>query len=333
MEILRVEDLVKTYGKGENQVNAVDHISFSIEKGEFVAIVGASGSGKSTLLHLLGGVDRPTSGKVFIDGKDIYSLNDDNLAIFRRRQIGLIYQFYNLIPILNVRENITLPCDLDGQKVDEKRLDELIKTLGLEKREKHLPNQLSGGQQQRVSIGRAMINNPALMLADEPTGNLDSKASDEIISLLKLSNKKFNQTVVIITHDLEIAKEAGDKLFVHILSYYKKDNSKLMSRFIARMLHRKKHIKIVRILTKKLQKAASIYPVRSFGIENDIQIQKCLEKAKQKKQELKEKGIKADIIREEPFVEAQDSVQYKIYLMKWKQQRGNYTAEIEEITI
>jgi putative ABC transport system ATP-binding protein len=208
MEILRVEDLVKTYGKGENQVNAVDHISFSIEKGEFVAIVGASGSGKSTLLHLLGGVDRPTSGKVFIDGKDIYSLNDDNLAIFRRRQIGLIYQFYNLIPILNVRENITLPCDLDGQKVDEKRLDELIKTLGLEKREKHLPNQLSGGQQQRVSIGRAMINNPALMLADEPTGNLDSKASDEIISLLKLSNKKFNQTVVIITHDLEIAKEA-----------------------------------------------------------------------------------------------------------------------------
>lgn len=168
MEILRVEDLVKTYGKGENQVNAVDHISFSIDKGEFVAIVGASGSGKSTLLHLLGGVDRPTSGKVFIDGKDIYSLNDDNLAIFRRRQIGLIYQFYNLIPILNVRENITLPCDLDGQKVDEKRLDELIKTLGLEKREKHLPNQLSGGQQQRVSIGRAMINNPALMLADEP---------------------------------------------------------------------------------------------------------------------------------------------------------------------
>ena len=181
MEILRVEDLVKTYGKGENQVNAVDHISFSIEKGEFVAIVGASGSGKSTLLHLLGGVDRPTSGKVLIDGKDIYSLNDDNLAIFRRRQIGLIYQFYNLIP---------------------------IKTLGLEKREKHLPNQLSGGQQQRVSIGRAMINNPALMLADEPTGNLDSKASDEIISLLKLSNKKFNQTVVIITHDLEVAKEA-----------------------------------------------------------------------------------------------------------------------------
>ena len=188
MEILRVEDLVKTYGKGENQVNAVDHISFSIDKGEFVAIVGASGSGKSTLLHLLGGVDRPTSGKVFIDGKDIYSLNDDNLAIFRRRQIGLIYQFYNLIPILNVRENITLPCDLDGQKVDEKRLDELIKTLGLEKREKHLPNQLSGGQQQRVSIGRAMINNPALMLADEPTGNLEGKnAVKTECTIVKLS--------------------------------------------------------------------------------------------------------------------------------------------------
>ena len=207
MEILRVENLVKTYGKGENKVNAVDDISFSVQKGEFVAIVGASGSGKSTLLHLLGG-DRPTSGKVFIDGKDIYSLNNDNLAIFRRRQIGLIYQFYNLIPILNVKENITLPCDLDGQKVEQSRLNELIHTLGLEKRVNHLPNQLSGGQQQRVSIGRAMINNPALMLADEPTGNLDSKASDEIISLLKISNKKFNQTVIMITHDLEIAKEA-----------------------------------------------------------------------------------------------------------------------------
>lgn len=207
MEILKVENLVKTYGKGENKVNAVDDISFSVQKGEFVAIVGASGSGKSTLLHLLGGVDRPTSGKVFIDGKDIYSLNNDNLAIFRRRQIGLIYQFYNLIPILNVKENITLPCDLDGQKVEQSRLNELIHTLGLEKRVNHLPNQLSGGQQ-RVSIGRAMINNPALMLADEPTGNLDSKASDEIISLLKISNKKFNQTVIMITHDLEIAKEA-----------------------------------------------------------------------------------------------------------------------------
>lgn len=189
MEILKVENLVKTYGKGENQINAVDNVSFTIDKGEFVAIVGASGSGKSTLLHLLGGVDRPTSGKVYIDGKDIYSLNNDNLAIFRRRQIGLIYQFYNLIPILNVEENITLPCDLDGSEVDKARLSEMLKTLGLENRKTHLPNQLSGGQQQRVSIGRAMINNPAIMLADEPTGNLDSKASEEIISLLKLSNK------------------------------------------------------------------------------------------------------------------------------------------------
>ena len=188
MEILKVENLVKTYGKGENQINAVDNVSFTIDKGEFVAIVGASGSGKSTLLHLLGGVDRPTSGKVYIDGKDIYSLNNDNLAIFRRRQIGLIYQFYNLIPILNVEENITLPCDLDGSEVDKARLSEMLKTLGLENRKTHLPNQLSGGQQQRVSIGRAMINNPAIMLADEPTGNLDSKASEEIISLLKLSN-------------------------------------------------------------------------------------------------------------------------------------------------
>ena len=208
MEILKVENLVKTYGKGETKINAVDDISFTINKGEFVAIVGASGSGKSTLLHLIGGVDRPTSGKVYIDGKDIYALNNDNLAIFRRRQIGLIYQFYNLIPILNVEENITLPCDLDGCEIDKKRLQEMLKTLGLENRRTHLPNQLSGGQQQRVSIGRAMINNPAIMLADEPTGNLDSKASEEIIALLKLSNKKFNQTVLIITHDLEIAKEA-----------------------------------------------------------------------------------------------------------------------------
>ena len=182
MEILKVENLVKTYGKGETKINAVDDISFTINKGEFVAIVGASGSGKSTLLHLI--------------------------AIFRRRQIGLIYQFYNLIPILNVEENITLPCDLDGCEIDKKRLQEMLKTLGLENRRTHLPNQLSGGQQQRVSIGRAMINNPAIMLADEPTGNLDSKASEEIIALLKLSNKKFNQTVIIITHDLEIAKEA-----------------------------------------------------------------------------------------------------------------------------
>ena len=208
MEILKIENLNKIYGKGDNQVKAVDNVSFSVEKGEFVAIIGASGSGKSTLLHLIGGVDRPTSGKVFIEGKDIYSLNDDNLAIFRRRQIGLIYQFYNLIPVLNVAENITLPTKLDGRDVDEKRLDELLKTLGLEKRKYNLPNQLSGGQQQRVSIGRAIINEPALILADEPTGNLDSKASEEIISLLKLSNKKYNQTVIVITHDEKIALEA-----------------------------------------------------------------------------------------------------------------------------
>ena len=208
MEILKVENLSKTYGKGENQVKAVDNISFSVEKGEFVAIIWASGSGKSTLLHLIGGVDRPTSGKVYIDGKDIYSLNDDNLAIFRRRQVGLIYQFYNLIPVLNVAENITLPCKLDGKDVDEKRLNELLKTLGLDKRKNNLPNQLSGGQQQRVSIGRAMMNEPAIMLADEPTGNLDSKASEEIISLLRLSNKKYNQTVIEITHDEKIALEA-----------------------------------------------------------------------------------------------------------------------------
>ena len=208
MEILRVENLKKIYGKGENEVKAVDNISFSIEKGEFVAIVGASGSGKSTLLHLIGGVDRPTSGKVYIDGKDIYSLDDENLAIFRRRQVGLIYQFYNLIPILNVEENITLPSDLDGKRVDQNRLEELLKTLKLENRRKHLPNELSGGQQQRVSIGRAIINSPAIMLADEPTGNLDSKASEEIISLLRLSNKKYNQTVIVITHDEKIALEA-----------------------------------------------------------------------------------------------------------------------------
>ncbi len=208
MEILRVENLRKTYGKGENVVHAVDNVSFSVEKGEFIAIVGASGSGKSTLLHLLGGVDRPTSGKVYIDGKDIYSLSDDNLAIFRRRQVGLIYQFYNLIPILNVEENITLPCELDGKEIDKQRLEEILKTLNLTNRRKNLPNELSGGQQQRVSIGRAVINNPAIMLADEPTGNLDSKASEEIISLLRLSNKKYNQTVIIITHDEKIALEA-----------------------------------------------------------------------------------------------------------------------------
>lgn len=208
MEILKVENLSKTYGKGENEVKAVDNISFSVQKGEFVAIIGASGSGKSTLLHLLGGVDRPTTGKVYIEGKDIYSLNDDNLAIFRRRQVGLIYQFYNLIPVLNVTENITLPCNLDGKQINTKRLTELLQTLGLEKRKNNLPNQLSGGQQQRVSIGRAMMNEPAIMLADEPTGNLDSKASEEIITLLKLSNKKYNQTVIIITHDEKIALEA-----------------------------------------------------------------------------------------------------------------------------
>ena len=202
MEILKVENLCKTYGKGENEVRAVNNVSFKVEKGEFVAIIGASGSGKSTLLHLLGGVDRPTSGK------DIYTLNNDNLAIFRRRQIGLIYQFYNLIPTLNVEENITLPCRLDGKEVDKKRLEEVLNTLKLSNRKNHLPNQLSGGQQQRVSIGRAIINEPAIMLADEPTGNLDSKASEEVISLLRLSNKKFNQTVIVITHDEKIALEA-----------------------------------------------------------------------------------------------------------------------------
>ena len=206
MEILRVENLCKQYGKGENKVTALDNVSFKVDKGEFVAIVGASGSGKSTLLHLIGGVDRPTSGKVFIDGKDIYKFNDDELAIFRRRQVGLIYQFYNLIPILNVEENITLPLSLDNREINKQKLDELIKVLGLESRRKHLPNELSGGQQQRTSIGRAMITNPAIILADEPTGNLDSKASDEIVALLKKSNKDYKQTIVMITHNMEIAK-------------------------------------------------------------------------------------------------------------------------------
>lgn len=209
MEILKVENLVKTYKTGDSKFNAVDNLTFSIEKGDFVAIVGASGSGKSTLLHLLGGVDRPTSGKVFIDGTDIYSLDNNALAIFRRRQVGIIYQFYNLIPILNVIENITLPCDLDKKKVDPKRLDDLLETLKLSDRRTHLPNELSGGQQQRVSIGRAIINEPAIMLADEPTGNLDSKASEEIVTLLKHANQKYNQTVIIITHDLEIAAAAN----------------------------------------------------------------------------------------------------------------------------
>lgn len=208
MEILKVEHLVKQYGKDDNAVLAVNDISFSVEQGEFVAIVGSSGSGKSTLLHLLGGVDRPTSGKVYIQGEDIYSLNSDKIAIFRRRQVGLIYQFYNLIPILNVKENITLPCELDGRTPDKSELDELINTLGLKDRVTHLPNELSGGQQQRVSIGRALINHPAILLADEPTGNLDSRSSDEIVELLKLSNQKYKQTIVMITHNLEIAKIA-----------------------------------------------------------------------------------------------------------------------------
>lgn len=208
MEILRVENLCKRYGEKDTEVVALDNVSFSVEKGEFVAIIGASGSGKSTLLHLIGGVDRPTSGKVFIDGTDIYDLNSDKLAIFRRRQVGLIYQFYNLIPILNVVENITLPCRLDGKPVKEERLEELLDILNLKNRREHLPNQLSGGQQQRVSIGRAIVNYPAIVLADEPTGNLDSKASGEIIDLLKMSNHKYNQTVILITHDENIALEA-----------------------------------------------------------------------------------------------------------------------------
>ena len=208
MEIVKVENLVKKYGKDENEVIAVNNVSFTVEKGEFVAIVGSSGSGKSTLLHLIGGVDRPTSGKVFINGKDIYSLKDDELAIFRRREVGLIYQFYNLIPILNVVENITLPLELDKIQIEKDKLDELLKVLGLENRKDHLPNQLSGGQQQRVAIGRSLICNPSVILADEPTGNLDSNASEEIIKLLKESNKKYNQTIIMITHNLEIAKMA-----------------------------------------------------------------------------------------------------------------------------
>ncbi len=208
MEILKVENLCKRYGEKDTEVVALDNVSFTVERGEFVAIIGASGSGKSTLLHLIGGVDRPTSGKVFINGTDIYELNADKLAIFRRRQVGLIYQFYNLIPILNVVENITLPCRLDGKEVKEERLEELLEILNLKNRKEHLPNQLSGGQQQRVSIGRAIVNYPAIVLADEPTGNLDSKASREIIDLLKMSNQKYNQTVIVITHDENIALEA-----------------------------------------------------------------------------------------------------------------------------
>ena len=208
MEILRVENLCKTYGKGKNEVKALDNVSFSVKKGEFIAIIGPSGSGKSTLLHILGGVDKPTSGKVFMNDHDVYVQNDEQLAIFRRRQVGLIYQFYNLIPVLNVVENMTLPLKLDGQKVNEERVNELLDLLGLAERRKHLPSQLSGGQQQRVSIGRALINAPALVLADEPTGNLDSKSSQEIIGLLKYSNKKYGQTLVVITHDENIALQA-----------------------------------------------------------------------------------------------------------------------------
>ena len=208
MEILRVEDLTKVYGKGANEVHALDHVSFSVRKGEFTAIIGSSGSGKSTLLHLIGGVDRPTSGKVYVDGTDVYAQNEDALAVFRRRQVGLIYQFYNLIPVLNVRENITLPVLMDGRDVNEERLEELLSVLKLKRRERHLPNQLSGGQQQRVSIGRALMNAPAIVLADEPTGNLDSKNSQEIMQLLRYSNEKYNQTMLVITHDENIALQA-----------------------------------------------------------------------------------------------------------------------------
>lgn len=208
MEILRVENLTKTYGSGETVVRALDDVSFGVEKGEFVAIIGPSGSGKSTLLHILGGVDKPTAGKVFMNGEDVYARNDEQLAVFRRREVGLIYQFYNLIPVLTVTENITLPVLMDGREVNEERLNELLEVLSLKGREKHLPNQLSGGQQQRVSIGRALMNAPAIVLADEPTGNLDSKNSHEIVELLKLSNKKFDQTLILITHDESIALQA-----------------------------------------------------------------------------------------------------------------------------
>ena len=208
MEILKVLNLTKIYGKGESKVVALDDVSFTVEKGEFVAIVGASGSGKSTLLHLIGGVDKPTKGQVFINGKDIYKMNDDALAIFRRRQIGLVYQFYNLIPILTVKENILLPSSLDNKEIKKERLDEVINLLGLKTRVNHLPNELSGGEQQRTAIARALINNPALVLADEPTGNLDSKASFEIMNILKTTNKKYKQTIIMITHNLELAKMA-----------------------------------------------------------------------------------------------------------------------------
>lgn len=208
MEILKVEDLTKVYGSGANEVRALDHVSFTVKKGEFTAIVGSSGSGKSTLLHLIGGVDTPTSGKVYVDGTDVYAQTEDALAVFRRRQVGLIYQFYNLIPVLSVRENITLPVLMDGRDVNEERVEELLSVLKLKRRENHLPNQLSGGQQQRVSIGRALMNAPALLLADEPTGNLDSKNSREIMQLLRYSNEKYHQTMLVITHDEDIALQA-----------------------------------------------------------------------------------------------------------------------------
>ncbi|MEK3796701.1 ABC transporter ATP-binding protein [Peribacillus sp. FSL H8-0477] len=214
MEMLRIENLSKIYGKGDTAVKALDDVSFSVKKGEFVAIIGPSGSGKSTLLHMLGGVDQPTSGKVFIENTDIYSLKETQLAIFRRRQIGLIYQFYNLIPVLTVEENITLPLLLDEHKVDKKQFSHIVEILNLENRLNHLPNQLSGGQQQRVSIGRALISNPAIMLADEPTGNLDSQNSGEIIELLKMFNKTYNQTLIIITHDERIALQADRVLTI-----------------------------------------------------------------------------------------------------------------------
>lgn len=208
MEILRAENLTKIYGTVENQVVALDHVSFSVNKGEFLAIIGPSGSGKSTLLHILGGVDTPTSGKVYMEGTDVYAQKEEQLAIFRRRQVGLIYQFYNLIPVLNVVENMTLPVRMDGRPVNKEHLNELLEILSLKGRENHLPNQLSGGQQQRVSIGRALMNAPAVVLADEPTGNLDSKNSQEIVELLKYSNQKFNQTLIVITHDENIALQA-----------------------------------------------------------------------------------------------------------------------------
>ena len=208
MEILRVENLTKVYGKGENEVRALDGVSFSVEKGEFVAVIGPSGSGKSTLLHILGGVDRPTGGKVFMDGKDVYAQNEEQLAIFRRRQVGLIYQFYNLIPILNAKENLTLPLQLDGRKPDKDYFDKLVQALGLKERLSHLPAQLSGGQQQRVSIGRALIAKPAIVLADEPTGNLDSHNSQEIMALFRQFHREYHQTLIIITHDESIALQA-----------------------------------------------------------------------------------------------------------------------------